>query len=93
MQFERRIIDEGKGKTHTRLWCACGFDVSDTRALDPDHDYLMPSGAVEPERFNHYERNQCVYCGRQLTGRQKLYCSNRCRMRYNRGVNANKRER
>lgn len=79
-----RHIDQPRtGKTTSRYICQCGFDssvVGDT----VDTHYSVPGGMIPRERIGHYEQPVCVYCKQMLGGRQKLYCGDRCRMRYNR---------
>jgi len=63
---------------------ACG--ANDTQTHAKEDIIYPPSREVEIARAGWYRRNTCVVCRRVLVGRQKLYCSDRCRKRYARSI-------
>ncbi len=91
MGRERRIYRfRNRMVTETIITCdKCGASASFREEYDADHDELINKKrmglATANPRYGHYKKTACIYCGLPLTGRQKKYCSDRCRMRYNRG--------
>lgn len=80
MIVDIRIGEPKQGKTTKILSCDCGIEpvriVGDT---DLDHDRGVRG--IPKERVNFYKRTHCIVCGLLLAGKQKKYCSNRCRVR------------
>lgn len=73
-----------RGRTTVVVSCpVCGWCVSHSISSELI-DNSPPTVGIAPERRGHYDRVVCLYCGIILTGRKKLFCSHRCRMRYKR---------
>ncbi len=85
----QRLVDLVKRRTTLLIWCECGAEYSSgTRMTIDDHDFFNyqdfyleqgEQGGIEPE-----EQLFCLKCGESLLGRQQKFCSDRCRMQFNR---------
>jgi len=83
-------------RTRTHFTCVCGLDVWSDRELDREHDFRDHSarqgrGAVG-DRRGEPGTGFCLQCGKALTGRQRKYCGDACRMRYARKARARARQ-
>jgi hypothetical protein len=71
-----------RGRTTVIVSCTnCGWRVSHSTSSELI-DNSPPAVGIAPERRGHYKHVVCVYCGIILRGRQKLFCSKRCNMRW-----------
>lgn len=49
-----------------------------TRSVKKSKTY-DPTGVVTVERMGNVKREECIYCGVQLVGKRRAYCSTWCR--------------